>query len=199
MRGPSLKFIKHASDKGGGEVVVNQTRRNAKSRRTEDFKPLCKVLRDLRSRGLLPNGQVPDSVILMVGGIKINGRKWTKGMACAFASTNGSSDMRVGRLDYFCLLDLESCTEEEGLFLMVQEHEVVKRHRGVTYIQKDPYRKSVCFPVQLLTFSMFVVKTPGDRPVQAANETDDNFTKRMNKPWPGIPGQLCALAVSPAF
>jgi hypothetical protein len=195
--GPSLKFIRHVSDKGGGEVAIKPTKHNAKSRRTLDFKPLCQVLRDLRLRGLYPNGQVPDRMTLMVAGVKINGRKWSQGMACGFTSSDGSSDMRVGRLDYFCCLDLEGCTEEEGLFLMVREHEVVKRHRGITYIRESPHPIRICFPVQLLTFAMFIVKTPGDRPVQAPHESKKNFKKRMKTAWPSIRGQLCALKVSP--
>ena len=201
--GPCEMFVRHQAEKGTGEVIIKQTKHNSRKRDMADFPKLREALLLLRRKGLLTSEdqEMPTHMQLMKSGISINGTKWTSDMAAAYSWTanNGpGGEMRIGVLKYFCLVDV-GVDEEDGLFMMVEEHRVVGHCHGVVILKKEPRRELVCFPVHCLTYVMSSYKPPGDRPEQGHLEGDEDYNDRLKRPWNFNRGHLWALTVAPAF
>ena len=198
--GPNAQFVRARSEKGRGSIDITPTKHNSKWRRTQNFPSLVLALEDAQRRELIRHCQTPDKMQVMVAGLTINGRKWKQGMGCEFCMPGSTyENLRVGKVQYFCLLALNSTEETDGMFVVVKEHQVVKRKRRVRYINKQDTGRPICFPVKCLVYALLFVKPQGARPVQEPLEADEDFAKRMRRPWPPAYAQLCALPISPAF
>jgi hypothetical protein len=197
-KGPSSQFIK--SHRGFGRVEITPNKHNSKLRVTLDFDVLVEAFQAVHNMGLVPGAQLPRQMTQMLAGVTINGKKWTSGMGCEFHMPGGSAeDMpKVGKLEFFCLLDLGTHSEEDGLFVVVKEHEVVKRKCRVRYIHKKATRR-LCFPAHCLTYALYFAESYGDRPVQFPLETDQMFKARMARPWPRNVRQTFAVPIAAAF
>jgi hypothetical protein len=200
-KGPFESFVRMESDKGTGAVVISENPRNKKRKAIADYPHLRGAIALLRAKGLLGTDEVPTHIQRMVNGVKVNDIKLAKGVACEFSWTNGrgpGGDLRVGVIVCLCLVELGSDTEEEGLFMLVKEHEVVERHDGVTVINKLPLTQQVCIPVQCMTFCMKLLPPPGDRPVQFPLEEEEAYEDRLVRPWWMNFRHLWALRVASA-
>ena len=198
--GPSSQFIK--SHRGYGRMEITPNKHNSKLRVTEDYDVLVESFRTVHALGLVPGANLPRQMIQMIAGVTINGLKWTSNMGCEFRMPSGSAqDMpRVGKIEFFCLLDLGTHSEEDGLFVVVKEHEVVTRKWRVRYIHKKAMRR-LCFPAHCLTYALYFAESYGDRPVQFPLETAKiiMFERRMARPWPRNVRQTFAVPIAAAF
>jgi hypothetical protein len=196
--GPSFQFLRARSNKGSGIVDVRPTKHNSKFRRTDNFPTLVEALADARRRGVV-SGRKPAKMQVMIAGVTVNGRKWSAGMGCEFLLPGSGHISRVGKVSYFCLLDMERTDGDEAVFVMVKEHEVVQRKQRVYYIKKRNTGGSVCLPLHCLTYALKLVKSIGKRPDQEPQETDENYKARLLRQWPRPHDQMCALQISPTF
>ena len=199
--GPFETFVRMESDKGTGTVTISENKRNKKRKAMVDYPKLRGAIALLREKGLLGTDEVPTHIQRMVNGVKVSDIKLARGVACEFSWTDGrgpGGHLRVGVLVCLCLVELGTDTEEEGLFMLVNEHEVVNRHNGVTVIKKVPLPQQVCIPVQCMTYCMTLLQPPGNRPVQFPLEEDDDYEDRLLRPWFSNYRHLWALRVASA-
>ena len=204
--GPFELFVRAQSDKGKGEVVLSETGKNRKRKAMADYPKLNGAIDLLREKGVLEFDEMPTHIEHMLKGVKINNMKLAKDVACEFAwsDEDGPGDqlegqLRVGVLVCMFLVELDTDTEEEGLFALVNEHAVIDRHDGATIIHYQPLDQQVCFPLRCLTYVMRFLPSPVDRPIQGLLETDKDYDARLVRPWIHNRRQLWALRVSPAY
>lgn len=196
--GPSSQFVKSPSHRGYGHVDIKPNKHNSTVRLTQHFAVLVAGFRAVQALGLLPGGPIPRQMKQMIAGVTINGRRWTANTGCEFCLPGDDLQMGVGKIEYFCLLELDTHDEEDGLFAVVKEHEVVKRKRRVRYIKKKATRR-VSIPVHCLTYALFFAESFGERPVQYPSENDEMFADRIGRPWPRNVRQIFAVPIAAAF